>query len=243
MMDRDVIAKERIAEGFARRLMMAAGMLFAITATPSWGHDGKDHSAPVDQAAQAEVENADIRVRALPSEDGISEEERARNYFTDLPLVTQNGETVRFYSDVLRDRVVLINFIYTNCDQSCPVVTQQLIQVRNMLGERFGKEIFFVSISNDPERDTPEDMREFAQGQGADEEGWYFLTGKTDYVNQIITKFGQYSPVPEEHSSLLLAGNVQTRHWLKLRPNEPMKSLLYKLNSLADESTATAQVQ
>lgn len=242
MMDRvlDSVANGYFPRGMARHIVVAVGLSLSLMIAPSWAHDGSDHNAP---PAEAEIENADTRIRALPAQDGQLEEQRARNYFTDLPLITQEGKTVRFYSDVLHGRVVLINFIYTNCDQSCPVVTQQLIQVRNMLGERFGKEIFFVSISNDPERDSPEAMREFAQNQGADEDGWYFLTGEKDDVNRIITKFGQYSPVPEQHSSLLLAGNVQTRHWLKLRPNEPMKSLLFKLNSLADESVTAARVQ
>jgi len=85
-----------------------------------------------------------------------SDIERARNYFTDTELTTHEGNKVRFYSDVLDERIVMINVIYTNCKGSCPLLTQKLSQVSRELGELYGKSIHFVSITNDAERDTPE---------------------------------------------------------------------------------------
>jgi cytochrome oxidase Cu insertion factor (SCO1/SenC/PrrC family) len=209
-----------------------AGILLLAAAPLLWAHGDETHETGSPNALAALIPKGPVAIDVKP----FADDDRARNYFTDLPLRTQEGKPVRFYSDVLRGRVVLINFIYTNCDQGCPVITRQLTEVKDQLGERFGREVFFVSISTDPERDSPEAMQAFAKEQGADHPGWIFLTGEKRYVDQIITKLGQYSPVPEEHSSLLLAGNVQTRHWMKIRPNSPIPAITYKLNELADES-------
>ncbi|MEH6826211.1 MAG: SCO family protein [Motiliproteus sp.] len=220
------------------RIILGSVMLSASSLL--WAHDGSTHEEPKSQklvATAAAHADAPVSIDARPHKD----DERARNYFTDLPLLTTDGKPLRFYSDVLRNRVVLINFVYTHCEEGCPVITQQLIQVKKKLGPRFGQEIFFVSISTDPERDSPQAMGEFARKLGAEDPGWLFLTGEKQHIDKIITRLGQYSPVPEQHSSLLLAGNVTTRHWMKLRPNAPLPAITFKLNDLADESTAQSQ--
>jgi cytochrome oxidase Cu insertion factor (SCO1/SenC/PrrC family) len=80
---------------------------------------------------------------------------RERDYFTDVELVTQDGESVRFFTDVLKDHVVLINFIFTNCGSACPLLTRSLASVADLLGDDMGKSVRFISISVDPERDDP----------------------------------------------------------------------------------------
>ena len=94
--------------------------------------------------------------------DEAGAEEKARKYFTDLEVVDQNGRRLRFYTDVLKGRVVLINFVFTNCPDACPMITQKLVQVRNQLVDSVKDDIWFVSISVDPERDTPASMKAFA---------------------------------------------------------------------------------
>ena len=96
------------------------------------------------------------------------------NYFPNVELVTQDGETVRFFDDLIKDRIVAINFIYTTCPDSCPLETAQLLQVQKLLGERLGQDIFFYSISIDPEVDTPEVLKEYKERYRA---RWTFLTG------------------------------------------------------------------
>ena len=164
------------------------------------------------------------------------DEETTRNYFTDLALVTQEGKQVRFYTDVLKDNVVLINTIYTNCQDACPLLTQKLTAVVDRLqGDLFGKEVFFVSISTDPDRDSPAVLAEFAKQQKADHPGWLFLTGEKQNVHTILRKLGQFAPQPEAHSTLLIAGNVATRHWTKIQPTEPPVAIAMKLEELAAE--------
>ena len=90
-----------------------------------------------------------------PPRAAASREERARNYFTDTVLYDQDGRAVRFYSDVLQGNVVVVNFIFTRCTEACPLLTRRMNAVRRDLGDRFGREVRFVSISVDPEFDTP----------------------------------------------------------------------------------------
>ncbi len=85
------------------------------------------------------------------------------NYFPNLPLTTQDGTTVHFYDDVIKGKIVVIDLIYTHCVDSCPLETARLAQVQKMLGDRVGKDIFFYSITIDPDRDTPRVLKEYAE--------------------------------------------------------------------------------
>lgn len=173
-------------------------------------------------------------VRAEPGPRAASAgEEKARAYFTDSPLVNERGEQVRFYSDVLKDKVVVINFIYTRCKGACPLMTSRLKQVKQGLGDLFGRKVYFVSISLDPSFDTPEQLRSFAAAHGAQVAGWTFLTGKKQDVDVVVKRLGQYVEDPADHSTMLLAGNVAERHWIKLRPDEPPVAVAERLRELS----------
>jgi len=165
----------------------------------------------------------------------------SRAYFTDLELQTHEGRKVRFYSDVLEGRTVLINVMYTNCKDACPLITQHLNQVRGLLGERFGRDIVFVSLSSDPERDSPAALRGFAEAQHADLSGWVFLTGAKPNVDHILKKLGQFSANVEDHSTLLIAGNVPAKHWAKIQPNSPPFAIAERLKRLADSGAPAAR--
>jgi len=162
----------------------------------------------------------------------------ARGYFTDLELVTHEGRKVRFYSDVLDGRTVLINIIYTNCKDACPLITQKLNQVRALVGEQFGREVYFVTLTSDPERDSPAALKTFAQKQNVDLSGWTFLTGNKKNIDHILTKLGQFSQNVEEHSTLLIAGNVGAKRWSKIRPDAPPLAISERLKMLAAEGRA-----
>ncbi|MFA9421895.1 MAG: SCO family protein, partial [Gammaproteobacteria bacterium] len=120
--------------------------------------------------------------------------ERARSYFTDTELTTHEGNKVRFYSDVLDGHIVMINVMYTSCKGSCPMLTQKLSQVSREIGELYARQVRFVSVSNDPERDTPEALAEFARKQNVNLDGWTFLTGPKQQVDNVIKKIGLYTP-------------------------------------------------
>ena len=173
--------------------------------------------------------------KTAPTPEELAAEEKARRYFTDLEVVDQNGKPMRFYSDVLKGRVVLMNFIFTNCKDACPMATQKMIQVRQTLVEAVRDDVWFVSISIDPDRDTPGAMKAFAEKMNVDEDRWLFITGKKENMVQIVKRLGQYTEEVEAHSTLMLAGNDRTRHWTRVMPMTPPWGVAQQLRSLAEE--------
>ena len=178
-----------------------------------------------------------IAAGAVQSDSQVAAEEKARNYFTNLEVIDQDGQRLRFYDDVLKDKVVAINFVFTNCQGACPLMTRQLTLVRDMLGS-VGEDVHFVSISIDPVRDTPAAMKEFAETHDADQDGWLFVTGDPDNLARIVKKLGQFTDEVEAHSTLLLAANVRTAHWTKIPPNVPPNGVVERLRLLAGEDAA-----
>ena len=162
-------------------------------------------------------------------------EAAAREYFTDTILVTQDGEEVRFFTDVLKDQVVAINFIFTHCLGACPIITERMKMARNILGEDLGNSIRYVTISIDPARDTPAAMKKFKETHKADG-NWVFLTGEKANLDNVVKRLGQYYPEVEEHSTLVIAGNVREQHWMKIMPNIPPDAIAEKFRLLISGS-------
>jgi protein SCO1 len=137
------------------------------------------------------------------------------NYFPNVELTDQDGKTHRFYDDLLKGKIVVIEQFYTHCIDICPLETARLAQVQKMLGDRVGKDIYFYSISIDPKRDTPPVMKDYAEKYHAGP-GWLFLTGKKEDIDQINKKLGFQDPQPGDrdgHSPHLLIGNEATGQW------------------------------
>ena len=142
------------------------------------------------------------------------------NYFPNVPLRTHEGETVRFFDDLVKDKVVVINFIYTTCTDVCPVDTARLKTVQEILGDRVGKDIFMYSISIDPARDTPEALADYAERYRVGP-GWLFLTGTEQDVLLLRKKLGLYIAGLEEkldHNMSFIIGNQRTGQWVKRSP-------------------------
>jgi protein SCO1/2 len=140
------------------------------------------------------------------------------NYFPNVPLTSQDGVTLRFYDDLLKGKRVVINFIYTRCGDSCPLETARLAQVARILGDRMGRDIFFYSISVDPVRDTPAELKAYAASYRAGP-GWLFLTGKKADVDLIRQRLGQAPRRGEndvtDHSTSFTIGNEATQQWTR----------------------------
>jgi protein SCO1 len=135
------------------------------------------------------------------------------NYFPNIPLVTQDGTLVRFYDDLLKDNIVVINFIYASCSDACPLETGRLIQVQEIVGERVGRDIFMYSITIDPQRDTPQVLKQYAENFRVGP-GWAFLTGDKKDIDLLRKKLGLYTEAtpdkPNDHTASLIIGNEAT---------------------------------
>jgi len=140
------------------------------------------------------------------------------NYFPNVPLITQDGKTVHFYDDMLKGKIVLINFIYTECGDVCPLETAKLAQVSKLLGDRMGKNIFFYSISVDPRHDTPAVLKAYAKKFHAGT-GWLFLTGKREDIDAVRKKIGMAARPDEDpvtgHTTSLTLGNESQGQWMQ----------------------------
>jgi len=139
------------------------------------------------------------------------------DYFPNVPLTTQDGRTVRFYDDLLKDKSVAILLFYTGCQDVCPLETANLVQVQKILGDRMGKDIFFYSIAIDP-FDTPGENRKYAQKFGIGP-GWLFLSGKEADIQLLTRKLGlaraSDAVSKDGHSASLMVGNVPTGMWMR----------------------------
>lgn len=161
----------------------------------------------------------------------VSQEEANRSYFTDLEVVTHEGEKLRFYSDLLKDRIVVINFFYVNCPTATPSMGN-LFRLQNLLRERLGTEVLIISISVDPQRDTPEAVREYARKFNP-RKGWIFVTGDEGNMEVINRKLGNTLRLPEGHLRLFLLGNPKEGNWMKMLESAPANALAEGLKSLA----------
>jgi protein SCO1/2 len=138
----------------------------------------------------------------------------AQTYFTDVVLVNQNGEKMRLYSDLLHDKVVVINSFFATCPGSCLPMERNLEKVQEALGGRMGKDVNIISISVDPTVDTPANLKAYAKKLNA-RPGWYFLTGEKQNVDFALGKLGQLVANKEEHLNIFIIGNERTGLWKK----------------------------
>jgi protein SCO1/2 len=163
---------------------------------------------------------------------------RAQKYFTDVELIDQDGRKVRFYSDVLKGKTVVVNAFFTTCTSVCPPMNRNMEKIQEALGERVGKDVLLVSVSVDPETDTPARLKEYARKFHAGP-GWLFLTGKKENVDWALYKVGQYVEDKQDHTTVIIIGNEATGLWKKAFGLAKTAELLQTVRSVADDKGAS----
>jgi protein SCO1 len=174
-------------------------LVFALPVGYAAGHGGA-HKAPEPPAPKVET---------LPA----PEPSAAHRYFGDIPLVDQHGRTHRLYSDLIAGRIVVIDFMYTECGDACPMMSSTFEKIQTRLGDRVGKDVLLLSFSVDP-KDTPAKLKEYAARFHAGP-GWYFLTGDKANVEAALRKLGGQVEKREGHTNLFILGNEPTGLWKK----------------------------
>src|ERR1700722_126765 len=116
-----------------------------------------------------------------------SQDAATASVLTDTKLVDQNGNTVDIAS--LKGKPLVVDFIYTSCPGPCLMETAKFANVALRLGKDLGSKVTLVSISVDPEHDGPKQVLDYSRQQGADEKGWYFLTGGPGDVDRALAGF------------------------------------------------------
>jgi len=165
---------------------------------------------------------------AMHTTSAAADGRRGADYFTNLALTTHEGRTVHFYDDLIKGKIVAIDLIYTTCQYACPLETARLAQVQRLIGDRMGRDVFFYSITIDPDHDTPAVLAEYARKYQAGP-GWLFLTGAKADIDRLSRKLGLYSPPdpanPDGHQPYLLVGNEATGQWMRNAATDNAKFL------------------
>jgi protein SCO1/2 len=130
-----------------------------------------------------------------------------------VALRTQDGKKVRLCDDLLRDKIALINFFYTRCTAVCGLATSNLLKVERALGDRLGNEIVMVSVTIDPDHDSPKVLKEYAERHGTGP-AWYFVTGERREIMLLRDRLGLRDPGDTAtHTELVVYGNAATGQW------------------------------
>jgi protein SCO1 len=138
----------------------------------------------------------------------------ADTQFPNVPLLTQDGTRVLFYDDLIKGRVVMINFFFTSCPIICPRTTANLVKVEEALGDRLGRDVRMISITVDPNKDTPGVLSAYSRRFGTGP-GWYFVTGRRQDIDLLKRHFGvdKYGSDKTDHTGMLVYGNEATQQW------------------------------
>ena len=166
-------------------------------------------------------------------------ESSAQRYFTDTVLINQNGEKMRFYTDLLKGKIVIIDSFFATCQGSCLPMSRNLEKVQNALGDRLGKDVSIISISVDPTVDTPTSLKAYANKLNA-RPGWYFLTGDKANVDFVLKKLGQFVDDKQDHLNIFIIGNERTGLWKKAFGLAKSEDLIKVVDSVMNDQGSNA---
>lgn len=160
-------------------------------------------------------------------------------YFGDVPLVNQYGETMRLYSDLMRDKVVVIHVFFSECKNTCPVMLATDQKIQEHLGDRLGRDVNLIALTVDPANDRPGPLADYARRLKA-RRGWYLLTGNPEDTELALRRLGQAVGRREEHANLYLMGNLRTGLWKKVQGLAPAEQVIAALDGVIDDSGSPA---
>jgi protein SCO1/2 len=155
----------------------------------------------------------------------------------DLPLLDQDGKTVRFRTDVVGDRIVVIDTFFTTCGLICPILGAIMMDLQEKAGDRLGKEVVLVSISVDPLTDIPPRLKKYGE-QWEARPGWVFLTGSKSGVDQVLAGLGLYTADFADHPPAFLVGDGKTGEWTRFYGFATPEQLMGKVKELTGKRAA-----
>ena len=202
----------------AAAVLVAAVLLAAAPAAARHGDHDPPRAAPEaggpGSAAPAGAGH-DHAAHLRAAEAGAGEaDEAAGPSIPDVEVTTQDGESVRFYRDLVEDRLVAINFVFTTCTTVCPPMGAIFGRLEERLGDRAGRDVHLISVSVDPATDTPERLAEWAARFGR-RPGWTLVTGDKRSIDTLLQALGAYTPDFADHAPVALLGNDAAGAWTR----------------------------
>ena len=208
--------------------------LAALTIVSFWLMSGQHPAAGL---LQKPVKNKDeaaiplpLTLRGIPSKQILVGQQV--KFLPDLALLDQDNHQVRFYSDLIKGRNVLISFFYTTCSNTCLRQGKVLSDLQNELGHRLGRDIFLISVTMDPETDTPQRLKTWGEQHGR-RKGWILVTGRTAEMEKLV---GHLTGNPlgrlETHAPFIYLGNDKKNHWIATYGLPAPKNLMKQIEEL-----------
>jgi len=154
----------------------------------------------------------------------------------DVLLVNEKGEKIAIRENLFKNKIVVINTIYTTCTSVCPIMGIQFSQLQALLKQRPDtlkdtQDIILISISIDPLNDTPQRLQSWKNKFNGGP-GWTLLTGSQSNIDRLLKATGLFAPDPQEHTPVTLVGSLQNNQWTRLSglgPAEQIAQLVDKL--------------
>ncbi len=157
----------------------------------------------------------------------------------DIEVVNQDGQHLRFNSQVVDGRIAIVTGFFTTCSSMCPITQEKLSQVAKLLGPRLGKDVVIVSVSVDAENDTPARMKDWAEKFHTGP-GWTLLSGNRAQVDTLLKSLGLFVELRQRHQSALMIGNAATG-WVRISswtPSEKLAKLAETMSSAKPAASA-----
>jgi protein SCO1/2 len=245
---------------FAARAALALPLLICVGGAQSASAQQQKTTPPAQvapAAASATHHCQEMRAAEEPTTKGATDPTKAvtsainstngdaaaKPSIPDVEIVDQNGKAQRFYTDIVKGKAVIINFIFTSCTYVCPMQGANFARLQTALGERLGRDIFLVSVSTDPTVDTPERLKAWGARFGA-KPGWTLVTGRKEEIDKLLVVLTGDEARRGEHSPFALVGDFGRGAWLRtygLAEPERYIQLLATLNASNAEQQSTAR--
>lgn len=179
-----------------------------------------------------------------PQDDKASA--RSKMVIPDVPVLDQHGNKLHFYTDLIKDKTVAINFIFTNCTTICPPLAATFARLQKEMGDKVGKDVHLISISVDPVTDTPERLKAWGAKFKAGP-GWTFVTGEKQEMDKLLNALGAAVSKREDHTPAMIIGNdlkgVWTRTYGLAKTNQIIGLINDVIAGKVDDSSATGEVK
>jgi protein SCO1/2 len=150
----------------------------------------------------------------------------------DLKLRDQDGNEIRFYSDLIKDKVIVLTFFYTSCNYLCTMQGKVFSELQSLLGDRLGKSVFLISVTTDPVRDNPQKLKAWGAHYKL-RPGWTLVTGDVNEMNKLLIRFTGNKAGAEMHLPATFVGNGKDGRWTSAVGTFAPQEILSAVNSVA----------
>jgi protein SCO1/2 len=188
-----------------------------------------------DPPSKADMQGEHHRSTAVARQTDAAQ--KAQSYIEmkipDLEVIDQYGKRMRFYTDLVKGKVVVINFIYTTCTYVCPMQGATFSRLQSALGDRIGKDVYLISVSTDPLTDTSAKLKAWGERFKA-KQGWRLVTGAKTQMDKLLLALTGDSARTGEHSAIAIIGSDDRGRWVRTYGLEGPERMIEIIDSIVN---------